>query len=185
MLRSAWQYRNFILSAIKAEIRSRFANSRVAGFWLMVQPLVQVVIFATILSSVLSSRLPGVSSEFGYAVYLLAGISAWSLFSETLSRCVNVFVENGGLLKKIYFPRICLPLIVMGGSLVNFVALLVVTTVFLLVIGAFPGWVYLWIFPLAVLLIGFASGLGILLGVVNVFMRDLGQVVSVLLNLWF
>ena len=185
MLSSAWQYRNFIVSAIKADIKSRFSNSRIAGLWLLVQPLVQVAIFATILSSVLSARLPGVFSEYGYTVYLLAGISAWSLFSETLSRCINVFVENGGLLKKISFPRICLPMIVVGASLVNFVALLGVTTAFLLIIGAFPGVVYLWIVPLAVLLVGFASGLGILLGVVNVFMRDLGQVVGVLLNLWF
>lgn len=185
MLHHVWRYRNFVVSAIRADIKTRFANSRIAGLWLLVQPLVQVVIFATILSSVLSARLPGTASPYGYTLFLLAGISAWSLFAETLSRCINVFVENGGLLKKISFPRICLPLIVVGASLVNFTALLGVTTAFLLLIGAFPGVVYLWILPLAALVVAFASGLGVLLGVVNVFMRDLGQVVGVLLNLWF
>lgn len=185
MLSQAWRYRNFIVSAIKADIKSRFANSRVAGLWLLVQPLVQVAIFAVILSSVLSSRLPGVASTYSYTVYLLAGISAWSLFSETLSRCLNVFVENSALLKKIAFPRICLPLIVVGSSLVNFLALLGVTTAFLLVVGEFPGVAYFWLFPLAALIVGFAAGLGLLLGVINVFMRDVGPVVGVLLNLWF
>ncbi|HVE48312.1 MAG TPA: ABC transporter permease [Casimicrobiaceae bacterium] len=185
MLLSVWRYRNFIVSAIRADIKNRFANSRVAGFWLLVQPLVQVAIFATILSSVLSSRLPGVAGEYSYAIYLLAGISVWSLFSETLSRCMSVFVENGGLLKKISFPRVCLPLIVIGAALVNFTALIGVMTIFLLVVEAFPGAVYLWLLPLSLLTVGFAAGLGILLGVVNVFVRDLGPAVGVLLNLWF
>lgn len=185
MLASVWRYRHFIVSAIRADVRSRFANSRIAGLWLFVQPLVQVAIFATILSSVLSSRLPGVTSKYGYTVYLLAGISAWSLFSETLSRCLTVFVDNAGLLKKISFPRLCLPLIVIGSSLVNFAALMGVTTVFLLAIGGFPGLAYVWIIPLSALLIGFGASLGILLGVLNVFMRDIGQFVLVLMNLWF
>lgn len=185
MFTSIWRFRHFVLSAIRADIRNRFANSRMAGFWLLVQPLVQVAIFATILSSVLSSRLPGVSSKYGYAVYLLAGISAWSLFAETLTRCINVFVENASLLKKISFPRICLPLIVVGASVVNFVALLAVTTVFLLAIGAFPGLAYLWLFPLMLLVIALAAGLGVMLGVINVFIRDLGQGMAVLVSIWF
>ncbi len=185
MLKSAWQYRFFILSAIRADIRSRFANSRIGGIWLFVQPLVQVAIFATVLTSVLSSRLPGLDNRYGYVVYLLAGTGAWSLFNETLSRCINVFVESGSLLKKISFPRICLPLIVIGVAMVNFLILMGITMALLLVIGAFPGFAVLWILPLALITIGFAAGLGIFLGVLNVFMRDIGQAAVVLLNLWF
>lgn len=185
MLSSAWRYRHFIMSAIRADVRSRFAHSRLAGFWLLVQPLVQVAIFALILSSVLSSRLPGVSNKYGYTVYLLAGISAWSLFGETLSRCVGVFVDNAGLLKKISFPRVSLPVIVIGASLVNFLALIGVTTIFLLAMGAFPGVAYLWLVPLAGLVCAFGASLGILLGVLNVFMRDVGQLTGVIVSLWF
>lgn len=185
MLKSAWRYRHFILSAIKADIRGRFANSRIGGVWLFVQPLVQVAIFATVLTSVLSSRLPGVDNKYAYVVYLLAGTSAWSLFSETLSRCINVFVDQAGLLKKIAFPRICLPLVVIGGAMVNFLVLLSITIAFLLVIGAFPGVAILWVFPLSIIVIGLAAGLGIFLGVLNVFMRDIGQAAGVFLNLWF
>lgn len=185
MFASVWRYRHFIVSAIRADLRTRFAHSRIAGLWLLVQPLVQVAIFALILSNLLSSRLAGINSKYGYTVYLLAGISAWSLFSETFSRCLNVFVENAGLLKKISFPRICLPIIVVGAALVNFAALLAVTTVFLVAIGGFPGLAYLWLVPLAGLVVAFGASLGVLLGVLNVFMRDVGQLAVVVLNLWF
>lgn len=185
MLKSAWQYRHFIRSAIRADIRSRFANSRIGGIWLFVQPLVQVAIFATVLTSVLSSRLPGIDNKYAYVVYLLAGTAAWSLFNETLSRCITVFVDSGNLLKKISFPRICLPMIVIGVAMVNFMIMMGITIVLLLAIGAFPGAAILWIIPLAAIVVGLAAGLGILLGVLNVFMRDIGQAAAVLLNLWF
>lgn len=185
MFKSAWRYRHFILSAIRSDIRSRFANSRIGGVWLFVQPLVQVAIFATVLTSVLSSRLPGVDNKYAYVVYLLAGMAAWALFSETLSRCIGIFVESGNLLKKISFPRICLPLVVIGVALVNFCILFGLTVVLLLLIGAFPGAAILWVIPLAVVVVGLAAGLGIFFGVLNVFMRDIGQAAAVLLNLWF
>lgn len=185
MFKSAWRYRHFIWSAIKGDIRGRFANSRIGGVWLFLQPLVQVVIFATVLTAVLSSRLPGVSNKYGYVVYLLAGTGAWTLFSETLARCIGVFVEQAGLLKKIAFPRICLPLVVIGGALVNFFVLLSVTIALLLLIGAFPGFAMIYVVPLSLIVIALGSGLGILFGVLNVFMRDIGQAIGVLLNLWF
>ena len=185
MFKSAWRYRHFIISAIKSDIRTRFANSRIGGVWLFVQPLVQVAIFATVLTSVLSSKLPGVDNKYAYVVYLLAGMSAWALFSETLSRCIGVFVDSGNLLKKISFPRICLPLVVIGVALVNFSILFGISVALLIAIGAFPGIAILGVIPLALILVGLAAGLGIFLGVLNVFMRDIGQAAGVLLNLWF
>jgi lipopolysaccharide transport system permease protein len=68
---------------------------------------------------------------------------------------------------------------------VNFCILFGLTVALLLVIGAFPGFAILWVIPLAVVVVGLAAGLGIFFGVLNVFMRDIGQAATVLLNLWF
>src|SRR5262245_47445147 len=114
MLLRAWRYRHFIFSSIKNEFLSRFARSRLGGLWMVIHPLAQVVIFAFILSALFSSKLPGIDSRYAYALYLTAGMMAWSLFSELVSRSLTVFLENGNLLKKMMFPRICLPLIVYG-----------------------------------------------------------------------
>src|SRR5215475_5615660 len=116
MLLRAWRYRHFIFSSIKNEFLSRFARSRLGGLWMVIHPLAQVLIFAFILSAVLSSKLPGIANRYGYAVYLMAGTLAWSLFSELISRSLTVFVDHGNLLKKMMFPRICLPVIVSGSA---------------------------------------------------------------------
>ncbi len=121
--RAIWDYRYFIISSIITEFRSRFARSRLGGLWMILHPLAQVLIYALVLSAVLSAKLPGISNQFAYAIYLMAGTLSWTLFSEVLNRSLGVFVDNGNLLKKVSFPKIALPLILMGSALVNNVLL--------------------------------------------------------------
>jgi lipopolysaccharide transport system permease protein len=185
MLLRAWRYRHFIFSSIKNEFLSRFARSRLGGLWMVIHPLAQVVIFAFILSAVLSAKLPGIDNRYAYALYLMAGMLAWSLFSELVSRSLTVFVDNGNLLKKMMFPRICLPLIVSGSALVNNLLLFVAILAVFALLGHQPGWYTLWLPILIVLNVMLGAGLGLVLGVFNVFIRDVGQVVPIVLQFWF
>lgn len=152
---------------------------------MILQPLAQVAIYAVVLSRVLSAKLPGVTSQYGYVIYLLSGMLGWSLFVELVSRSLNIFVDNAGLLKKIVFPKICLPLIVSGSALVNNFLLLVATLGVFVIIGHNPGVHALWLFVLIPLTLAFSTGLGLILGTLNVFIRDVAQVMSVVLQLWF
>jgi lipopolysaccharide transport system permease protein len=185
MLSRAWRYRHFIFSSIKNEFLSRFARSQLGGLWMVIHPLAQVAIFAFILSAVLSAKLPGINNRYAYALYLMAGTLAWSLFSELVSRSLTVFVDNGNLLKKMMFPRICLPLIVSGSALVNSLLLFVAILAIFALLGHHPGWHILWLPVLIVLNIMLGVGLGLLLGVFNVFIRDVGQVIPIVLQFWF
>jgi lipopolysaccharide transport system permease protein len=185
MLLRAWRYRHFIYSSIKNEFLGRFARSRLGGLWMVIHPLAQVVIFAFVLSAVLSSKLPGINNRYAYALYLMAGMLAWSLFSDLVSRSLTVFLDNGNLLKKVVFPRICLPLIVSGSALVNnFLLFIAILGVFAL-LGHRPGWSTLWLPVLILLNVMLGAGLGLLLGVFNVFIRDVGQVVPIVLQFLF
>lgn len=183
--RDAWRYRHFILNSILADVRKRFARSRIGGAWVIIHPLAQVALFALILSKILSAKLPGIDHEFAYAIYLCAGILAWSLFAELLGSGANLFIVNGELLKKIAFPRICLPIITAGIALVNHLSLLLAILVIFTLLGHPPNHLLLWLPPLIVLMTGLGLGLGLLLGVLNVFMRDVGQVVQLLLQFGF
>jgi lipopolysaccharide transport system permease protein len=185
MLLRAWRYRHFIFSSIKNEFLSRFARSRLGALWMVIHPLAQVAIFAFVLSAVLSAKLPGIDNRYAYALYLTAGMMAWSLFSELVSRSLTVFVDNGNLLKKMMFPRICLPLIVSGSALVNSLLLLVAILAIFALLGHHPGWHILWLPVLIVLNVMLGAGLGLVLGVFNVFIRDIGQVVPIVLQFWF
>jgi lipopolysaccharide transport system permease protein len=186
MLLRAWLYRHFIYSSIKNDFLSRFARSRLGGFWMVIHPLAQVVIFAFVLSTVLSSKLPGINNNrYTYALYLMAGMLAWSLFLDLVTRSLTVFLDNGNLLKKVMFPRICLPLIVSGSALVNNLLLFIAILAVFALLGHLPGWTTLWLPVLIVLNVMLGAGLGLLLGVFNVFIRDVGQVVPIVLQFLF
>jgi len=89
------------------------------------------------------------------------------------------------LLKKLSFPRLCLPVVVVANAALNFVIIFGLFTAFLLVSGNFPGLPFLAVLPLLALLVAFAIGLGITLGVLNVFFRDVGQFFGIFLTFWF
>lgn len=185
LINAAWRYRGFVASSIRGELKARLARSRIGTAWLVLQPLAQVLIFATILSNVLAARLQGVESKYGYAAYLLAGLLCWSYFAEIVQRCITVFIDQATLLKKIQFPRITLPLVVVGSASVSNVILAVATLVILPFLGFPPTVLWLWLPILMLVTAALAAGLGLLLGTLNVFARDIGQVMSVILQLWF
>jgi lipopolysaccharide transport system permease protein len=185
LLASIWAFRHFMLSSIKAEFRGRFARSKLGAMWMILNPLAQATIFAIVLSEVLAAKLPHVDSKSAYAVYLMAGTAAWGLFAEIVNRCSTVFIDYANTLKKIAFPRICLPLIVGGSALLNHCLLLLAIVCVFFFLGQTPNLAWL-ILPIGMLLIVlFAFGLGIILGLLNVFSRDVGQVMTIVMQLWF
>lgn len=186
LLRSAWDYRYFILSSIKMEFKGRFARSRLGGLWVIIHPLIQAAIFALVLGQLLSGRLPDMAdNKLAYPIYLLAGTLGWTLFTEVINRCLTVFIQNARLLKKLVFPKICLPLIVTGSALVNNVFLFAAILLVVMMLGFLPGPNILWIPLLTVINLALALGIGLIMGTLNVFMRDIGQVVPVILQLGF
>lgn len=187
MLKSLWAYRGFVLSSIKNEFVARFARSKLGGFWMILQPLAQVLIYALILSAVLSAKLPGIESRYAYAIYLTAGFLGWTLFSEIITRCLNLFIEQGNLMKKMKFPKITLPVIVVGSAVFNNLLLLIAILVVFAMLGHYPTLQLLWLPVLTVTVIALGLGVGLILGIMNVFIRDIGQIVPILLQVafWF
>jgi lipopolysaccharide transport system permease protein len=185
LLRAAWRYRFFIGSSVRNDLRARVARSQLGAAWVVLQPLAQVAIFSLVLSEVLGARLPGTGNPHAYAIYLMAGSLCWALFNEIVTRCLGIFVGNASLLKKIAFPRICLPLIAVGSSLLNNLLLFLAMVAIFAMMGHAPTAALLWLPLLTVLTAAFALGLGLLLGVLNVFVRDVGQVMGIVLQLLF
>jgi len=185
MVRTLWAYRGFILGSVKREFQSKYRNSLLGGAWMVLNPLAMIIVYTVIFSQIMRARLPGVDTSFAYSIYLCAGILTWGVFAEITGRAQNTFIENANLLKKLSFPRLCLPVIVVTNALVNFAIVFGLFTVFLLVTGNFPGLPFLALIPMLALLVLFAIGLGITLGVLNVFFRDVGQFFGILLTFWF
>lgn len=185
MLKALWAYRGFILGSVKREFQSKYRNSLLGAAWNIINPLAMIIVYTVIFAQVMRAKLPGVESTFAYSIYLCAGILTWGLFAEMVGRGQNMFLENANLLKKISFPRITLPFIVMTNASLNFVIVFTLFLIFLVISGNFPGWVILATLPILLLQVAFAMGLGMVLGVLNVFFRDVGQFFGIFLTFWF
>lgn len=185
MIRNLLNYRCFVFNSIRTELTNRFSRSRLGGVWMIINPLAQVAIYALILSNILAARIPGIANKHAYAIYLMAGLLAWTLFHDTVSRCLNLFIEQGNLIKKIQFPRVILPVVAVGFNLFNNLLLFISMVGVFIILGHAFSIHILWLLPLTITLAMFALGAGLILGVINVFIRDTGQAIPVLLQIWF
>lgn len=185
VLRGIWNYRGFVLGSVAREFRARYGNAVLGALWTLLSPLAMIVVYTVVFAEVMRTRLPGSENGYAYSIYLCAGILAWGLFAEIVGRAQTMFIDQANLLKKIHFPRICLPLIVVLGALLNFGIIFGLFTMFLVASGNFPGAVFAAIVPVLALQVLFAIGLGLIIGVLNVFFRDIGQLFGILLQFWF
>lgn len=185
MVRALWAYRGFIRGSVKREFQSKYRNSLLGAAWNIINPLAMIVVYTVIFAQVMRAKLPGVDTTFAYSIYLCAGVLTWGLFTEMVGRSQTMFLDNANLLKKISFPRITLPIIVVMNAGLNFSIVMALFLAFLLVSGNFPGWVLLAALPVLALQVAFAMGLGMVLGVLNVFFRDVGQFFGIFLTFWF
>lgn len=184
-IQTLWHYRGFILGSLKREFQLKYRNSQLGVLWTILQPLAMILVYTLVFSELMKARLPGVSGHYSYSIYLCSGILLWGYFSELLSRCLSMFIDNANLLKKLNFPKLCLPVIVLGGSTINFLIIFGIFLSFIVISGNFPGKVFLALPCLIICLIMLAMGLGIAMGVLNVFFRDVGQFFSIFIQFWF
>jgi lipopolysaccharide transport system permease protein len=185
LLRPLWAYRGFIIGSVMREFQSKYRNSLLGAAWTVINPLAMILVYTVIFSQIMKAKLPGVDSAFAYSIYLCAGILTWGLFAEIVHRAQNTFLENANLLKKLSFPRLSLPVVVVANAGLNFAIIFGLFSAFLVLSGNFPGGPYLALLPVLAILVTFAIGLGITLGVLNVFFRDVGQFFGIFLQFWF
>jgi lipopolysaccharide transport system permease protein len=129
--------------------------------------------------------LPGIDNRYAYAIYLMAGTLGWSLFAEIVQRSLMMFLDNRNIIKKLPFPRLALPVIVVGSALINNVLLLLAMVVIFASLGHMPSLTLLWLPLLIMLTVFLATSCGLILGLLNVFVRDLEQVVPLLMQFLF
>ncbi len=184
-LTALWAYRGFVLGMVARDFRGRYLGSVLGASWAVLNPLAQILIYTLIFSQVMRARLPNIQDTLAYSLYLCAGLLTWNYFVEVLLRSQTVFLEQANMLKKVSFPRVTLPSYVFLSATVNFSIILGLFLAFLLISGRWPGWVLVALVPLLLVQQALAVGLGLVLGITNVFFRDVAQAVGVGLQFWF
>ena len=118
---AVYDYKDFIFASIRREFEITYLNSALGAIWTVIHPLALIFIYAVVFSKIMQARLPTFDGPYGYSVYLCTGILLWTLFSEIALKAQVVFIEQANLMKKVNFPRLCLPVVVVGNGLVRFV----------------------------------------------------------------
>jgi lipopolysaccharide transport system permease protein len=185
MIKGAWRFRDFIVASVRREFAIRYQGTQLGIFWPILQPLALILIYTLVFAEIMKPKLPGHESPYAYSIYLTAGLIIWGLFSDLLNRSVGIFVQNANLLKKVSVPKITFPVIASFSALVHFAIIFVLFLAFLVFSSNFPGTVILGVVPILALTLLLAVGMGILLGTVNVFYRDVEQSAGLFLQFWF
>lgn len=177
-------HRKVIEQLVLRDLRGRYASSVLGLSWAVIQPLALLGLYTFVFSLVLRVRFEGAGGTLGAALYLFCGMLPWLAFAEGVSRSASVILDHVPLIKKVVFPSEILPAYVVGSALV---AEAIGLALFLLAATLFqtpPGWTALALPLVLIPQVMFTLGLGWLLASLNVFLRDVGQLVGLGLTAW-
>ncbi len=176
---------SLVLELTKRDFTERFAGSVLGFWWSFIWPLANLFIYLVIFGQLMGARLPGASNIYSYGVYLSAGLIPWTALANALSRSSAVFLDKRHLITKIRLSLPSLLLYVILSETITFLITLALFFVFLL----FTHWPltrHLVLLPFVYYLqCLFVFGLGLLFATLTVFLRDLRELVGILLQFWF
>jgi ABC-type polysaccharide/polyol phosphate export permease len=186
--------RRLLWELVKRDLRMRYVGSVMGLFWSVINPLIMLIIYIFIFSLIFQFGSDGGTGKGKFKdaiayfpVYLCCGLLPWNALMESLLSSTNVIANSGGLIKRSVFPIAILPMQSIVASFVSFAITLVLLGIFLLVLGAdhFPGISFLMVGPLMVLQFIFIVGGCYFFATVNVFYRDMSQILFAVLNFLF
>ena len=176
-----WRYRDLALQLVVRDITLRYRQTALGAAWAILQPVAFMAIF-----SVFFARIAGDSTEgVPYALFALAAIVPWIYFSNALLQAAESLVINTQLVAKIYFPRIFMPLGVVGAGGIDFLVGLVILLAVVLIYGIVPSAAILILPVVIAVTMLLALGAGAALAAVNVRYRDVRYAVPFAVQAWF
>lgn len=175
-----WEHRELVYFLAWRDIKVRYKQTFFGAAWAVMQPVLTMLVF-----SIFFGRLAGVPSDgAAYPLFTFAALVPWGFFSHGLTQSANSLVASSNMLKKVYFPRIAIPLATVLSGAVDFVLALAVLGVMMTAYGAPLTATALWLPPLFLLTFVAALGAGLWLAALNVYYRDVRYTLPFLTQLW-
>jgi ABC-type polysaccharide/polyol phosphate export permease len=169
-----------VLTLARRDVRARYQQSILGIYWTAINPLAMAAVYTIVFSFI--ARVP--VGSVPYAVFVLSGLVPWSFFSNALGNATSSLVGMAGLLTKVAFPREILPFAAILARLVDLAASLGVLLLVMAWFGLPPRWTIV-LLPIPILIeLVFLAAMGLILSAANLYYRDVGQLLSVLLSLW-
>lgn len=179
-LRELWQYRELFYFFTLRDIKVKYKQTVLGFLWAVIQPLVMALLFSFFLGKAISSY---TKMELPYEIFALSGLVLWGIFSSGLNNAGNSMVSNANIIKKIYFPRLIIPISAVLVGLFDFLMAFLVFVVYCFAKNIYFTWDAALYFPVSVMLTCIATfGAGTLLAALNVKYRDFRYIIPFLIQ---
>ena len=179
IFKNLYSYRELLKTSVKKDVRGKYKNSFLGVIWSFLNPLLQIAVYAFVFGKILNV------GEDNYAVFICCGLIPWTFFSTSINRSAFTIIENGGIIKKVFFPREILPISVVTAECVNFFISTVIILGFVLASGLGFSWHILFYPVILFVLYFFLVSISFVISSITVYVRDIQHFISVFLQLMF
>ena len=179
-LREVWEYRELLYFLTWRDIKVRYKQTVFGAGWAIIQPFFTMVVF-----SLFFGRLAGVpSDDIPYPIFSFAALVPWTFFAYALGNSANSLVGSGDLIKKIYFPRLVIPIASTLSGVVDFALAFCVLLLMMAFYGIWPTANVVYLPLLLLLAFGTSLGVGMAFSALNVQFRDVRHAIPFLTQFW-
>jgi lipopolysaccharide transport system permease protein len=177
--------RSLILNFVVRDLKARYIGSFMGLFWSVIHPIVLLVSYTFVFSVILGVRPLEDAGTTSFPLFLFCSILPWLFFQDTLQRSSTIIIDNTNLVTKTLFPSEILPLVVLLSSFVNhLIGFAILLCIIFFVLGKVT--VFILLIPVYLfLLMLFTLGISWFVSSLNVFVRDVSQILTVILTFWF
>ena len=179
IFKNLYNYRELLKTNVQKEIRGKYKNSFLGVLWSFLNPLLQICVYALVFPLILKNDQPN------YVIFLCVALIPWTFFTSCIQQSASTMLQNGNIIKKVYFPREILPISVVTSGTINFLISTIIIFAFLLIFGLGIT-KYVLYFPIILIIQYFLQlGISLILSSVTVYLRDLEHLIGVALQLLF
>lgn len=175
-----WRFRELLVFFVWRDLKVRYKQTVLGAAWAVLQPFMTMVVFSLFFGRL--ARVP--SDDLPYPLFSYAALVPWTFFANGVTQSANALVSNANLLRKIYFPRLIIPVASVLSGLMDTAIAFSVLVGMMLFYGVVPTANVLWLPLLLLLALSTALGVGLWLSGLNVQFRDVRYTVSFLVQFW-
>lgn len=179
LLKELYNYRELLKTNITKDVGGKYKHSFLGVLWSFINPLLQIAVYALVFQVILKSNIEN------YAVYLCCGLIPWQYFSNVVLRGAATFIDNGNIIKKVYFPREILPISVVTSEGVNFLISTIIVLGFVIFGGIGLSVNIFWYFLILPIQYIVSLGVSFIVSSLTVYFRDLLHLLGVFMQLLF
>ena len=179
-LREFWQYRELLYFLSWRDIKVRYKQTALGALWAILQPFLTMLVFSLFFGNL--AKMP--SDGIPYPIFAFAALVPWTFFSNGLTQSGNSLIQSAGMLKKVYFPRLIVPISSILSGVVDFLFAFIVLIGLMFWYGIVPTANVVWLPFLLLLAFGTALGVGLWLSAMNVQFRDVRYTIPFLAQFW-